>query len=248
MAKTAKKKESSKAKKANIGGRRVTQDKLDQIADLAKKGHSIAFIARTVGVSRNAVTNECERRSIAATIKKSPISPKMRAKGVRLISREMASGIWDPRRCLDLARVWGYPPSEVRQWAISAAARVNAKISMSQLSAYFIDTLQHLKDLADICEEHGNYEAAIGATSRLGQLIIGVSRTALEGELKRIGPGDVSASSPAEQLIALGWTPPVPKGLPAISSDDNTLDALGHEVIEQKVGTYVVEEDPGKKG
>jgi hypothetical protein len=159
---------------------------------------------------------------------------ELREKGIAFVISQMSSGNWHRDRVMDMVSTYGIRAFEVRNWEVAAQTRLGVALDPAMITAFLNDTLHELRRLADEAEQQRNLRAAIAARKALADTIVSLARThtdsALAAQILAHGANadedDVRRVNKAEEnrrLIAAGWCPPVPDGLPAIAVDDSEM-------------------------
>lgn len=197
---------------------KLTRADAMRMAQMADDGVRIADIAEKYGVSDETVYKQIDSvrpetfKSRIENIKKRPVPREM----VEEVAQMLASGTWTPQCLGVVAEKWKCSRITVRNVVVEASVKIHQPINPYYLSAIFIDCIDSLRRIGCKAERVGDLPSAISAYKSAGALIAVVTKAAdrpLElGEAKR----DMTAA----ELIAKGWTPPVPEGLPKPFLDD----------------------------
>lgn len=195
----------------------ITRADAMRMAQMADDGARMQDIAERFGVSVETVYQHLDtirpesfnaRKEHAKTHKESLAVPHDMA--VDEVAKLLSSGVWTARHIGALASKWQCSRLTVRNIVIEASVKIHNPINPYYLSAIFVDSIESLRRIGCKAERMGDFPSAINAYKSAGALIAVVTKAAdrpLElGEAKR----DMTST----ELIAQGWTPPVPKGLP----------------------------------
>lgn len=224
------------SKSRNPRYQKLSERKVQSIIRRLRRGMSVPRVAEDVGVDKKTVYRiQIERASVIAEEIdfSNTTEAQLREKCVEFISGLMANGMWDHSKVSRIVAFYGVQRFEVANFAIAAAERVARGINPTMLSAVLEETIHELRRLAYHCEKDGRVEASISARRALGQMIVSLSKN--NPETARVTKQivhfhqaqpqqNVSAKMGAEELIALGWVPPPPLGLPSIADDESALN------------------------
>jgi hypothetical protein len=202
-----------------------------------RRGMPHADIHRETGVSITAIRRVARERQAdiegPIDLHLNETDKRLREKCIEFIADLMAKGTWDGNRVSQLVKYFGVQRFEIASFAIAAAERVSRGLDPSMLSAVLEETIYELRRLAYHCERNGRPEVSVAARRAVGQMIVSLSKNNPDTAkaTKQIihlhqaqSQQAVSAKTGAEELIAQGWSPPVPYGLPPITDDETALN------------------------
>lgn len=216
--------------------RRISENMKRAVVRRLRKGATKTSISRELGISRPAI--EIIARERAAEIESKDVfsweftDHQLREKCVEFISQLMAKGTWDQTKVAQLVKGFKVTRFEIATYAIEAAEKVSRGINPAMLSAVLEEQIHELRRLAyQTAKERP--EVSVSARRAIGQIIVSLSKNNPDTAkaTRQIihlhqAPSQqhVSAKMGAEELIAKGWMPPLPLGLPAITDDEAALN------------------------
>jgi hypothetical protein len=204
-----------------------------KILSLLKRGYTHGMVKKELRVDKEVVRRVALQNIAELSDQYKPESGELRDACVELIARMMAAGEWEQHKVTTLVKLYGVQRFEVQSWAIIAAKKVRRGLDPVVLSSMLEETLYELRRLAVHCERQGRPEVSVIARKAIGSIIVSLSkndpdRAKMTKQILHIHQQpiaqNVSARTGVEELIAKGWTPPAPKGLPPITDDEAALN------------------------
>lgn len=214
-----------------LGGRGTYEKALGIRLELSAPGATAAAVAERHGISRRTLyrmlesLGKGEHPDIAIedeTDGSEPSAPPAPAAfenvtpvgseqdAVAAIAQKIADGTWCDADFERYRKAWSVSRLQMRNWVIEASTRTRASIDPHYLSALFMDSVQHLRYLAEQAELNGDQKLAVEATSRAAMLIATISRN---NRVRSVAAAEQRLDT-THKLIAAGWLPPAPDGLP----------------------------------
>lgn len=188
-----------------------------RMAQMADDGMRIKEIAEHFGVSTETVYQHLDTirpesvksRRLEMKAKKATLN-RPREMAVEEAAKILASGAWTQQCLGELASRWQCSRMAVRDIVVEASVKIHNPINPYYLSAIFVDSIESLRRIGCKAERMGDFPSAINAYKSAGALIAVVTKAAD----RPLELGEARRDMTSTELIAQGWTPPVPKGLP----------------------------------
>lgn len=142
---------------------------------------------------------------------------RTRSERVEYVASMMATGEFRRgKTARELAPIWNLSASNVHDICAEASRVVTCSVNVSEVLRTFNEALDELITLGHECRKNKQPREAIVAFSKVAELCMQVTRQ--KDGLPSSNDGE--RLNTTQKLIAAGWTPPPPEGLPAPTLDD----------------------------
>jgi len=141
---------------------------------------------------------------------------RTRSERVEYVAKLMATGEFRRgKTAKELAPIWSLSASNVHDICAEASRTVQGSVNVSEVLRTFGEAVDELLSLGHECRDNDRPREAIVAFSKVAELCMQVT-------LKRdvLPSGNDNRLDTVQKLIAAGWTPPPPEGLPMPYLDD----------------------------
>lgn len=211
------------------GPSKISRKDAMRMVAMVDSGVSVPEVAKKFGISNQAAYAHIDTirpESLDARNRQAKLRKRERLCGTRWdeaveeMAKNLASNNWNPRRLHDFSVKWGCSRYTVREIVVEASVKIQSPINPYYLSAIFLDCIESLRRIGDRAERAKKWDSATFAYKAAGGLIATVTKQAdkpleLSGQKREMTVAD---------LIAQGWTPPPPEGLPMPLLDDPEKD------------------------
>lgn len=145
---------------------------------------------------------------------------RTRSERVEYVASMMATGEFRRgKTARELAPIWNLSASNVHDICAEASRVVTCSVNVSEVLRTFNETLDELLALGHDCRNNDRPREAIVAFSKVAELCMQVTR-----QRDGLPSGNDNRLDTTQKLIAAGWTPPPPEGLPAPTLDDPEMN------------------------
>jgi hypothetical protein len=166
------------------------------------------------------IGEESQTSQLCAIPARAKGSNGVRAERVEYVAGLMATGEFRRgKTAKELVKMWGLSLQSVHEICSEASRAVQCSVNVSDVLRTFSESLDELLSLGHECRATGKPREAIVAFAKVAELCMQVTRNR-DG----LPSGDDSRLDTVQKLIAAGWTPPAPEGLPAPTLDDPEMN------------------------